>query len=62
MPESFNEVVGRKPQAYYFIKKETLAQVEICKILKSTFFIEQLWATASGYIRILTAKKFQYQS
>ena len=51
-PESFNEVVGRRPQAYYFIKKETLAQVEICKILKNTFFIEQLWPTASAYINI----------
>ena len=35
----FNEVVRRRPQAYYFIKKETVAQVEICKILKKTFFI-----------------------
>ena len=25
-------------------------------------FIEQLWTTASGYIRILTAKKFKYHS
>ena len=50
------------PQAYYFIKKDTPAQVEICKIFKSTFFIEQLWTTVSGYIRILTVKKFQYQS
>ena len=58
----FSEVVGRRPQAYYFIKKQTLAQVEICKILKNTFFIEQLRTTASGYIRILTAKKFQYHS
>ena len=61
-PESFIEVLGRRPHAYYFIKKETPAQVEICKILKSTFFIEQMWTIASGYIRILTAKKFQYQS
>ena len=58
----FNEVVGRRPQAYYFIKKETPAQVKICKILKNLFFIEQLWRTASGYIRILTTKKFQCQS
>ena len=55
----FNKVVGRRPQAYYFIKKETPTQVEICKILKNTFFIEQPWMTASGYIRILTAKKYQ---
>ena len=33
VPESFDEVVGR----YYFIKKETLTQVEICKILKNIF-------------------------
>ena len=26
---SFDELVGRRPQAYYFIKKETPAQVEI---------------------------------
>ena len=31
------------PQAYYFIKKKTPAQVEIYKILKNTVFIEQLW-------------------
>ena len=34
-----------------FIKKETLAQVfscEFCEISKSTFFTENLWATASG--------------
>ena len=61
-PESFIEVLGRRLQAYYFIEKETPAQVEICKILMRTFFIEQMWTTASGYIRILTAKKFQYQS
>ena len=59
--KSFNEVVGRRPQAYYFIKRETSAEVEICKVLKNIFFIEQLWLTASGYIRILTTKKLQYQ-
>ena len=58
----FNEVVERRRQAYYFIKKETPRQVGICKILKNTFFIEQLVTTTSGYIRILTAKKFQYKS
>ena len=36
--------------------------MEICKISKYTSFIEQLWTTASGYIRILIAKKFQYQN
>ena len=60
-PEFFNKVVGRRPQAYYFIKKETPAQVEIWNILKNTSFIEQLWPTASVYIRILTTKKLQYQ-
>ena len=60
--QSLFKVVGRRPEAYYFIKKETPAQVQICKILKNTFFIEQLWTTASGYIKILTAKKFQYQT
>ena len=61
-PDSFKEVVGRRPQAYYFKKKETPAQVEICKFLKNTFFIEQMWTTASGYIRISAAIKFQCQS
>ena len=37
-PESFlNEVVGWRPQTYNFTKKETLEQVQICKILKNTF-------------------------
>ena len=58
----FDEIVGRKPQPYNFIKKDTPAQVEICKILKNIFFTEQLWTTTSGHIRILTAIKFQYQS
>ena len=58
----FNEVVGRRPQAYYFIEKETPAQVEICRILKNIFFMQQLWMTVFRYIRIVTAKKFPYQS
>ena len=36
------------PQAYKFIKKETLAQVfsyEFCKIFENTVFKEQLWIT-----------------
>ena len=33
----FNEVVGRRPQVYYFIKREAPVLVEICKILKNTF-------------------------
>ena len=37
-PDSFDEVVRRRPKACYFIKKEALAQVAICKILKNTFF------------------------
>ena len=57
-----NEIVGQRPQAYNFIKKETPGQVEIFKILKNSFFTEQLPTTASGYIRILTAIKFNYQS
>ena len=62
-PESFiDEVVGRRPQAYNFIEKETPAQVEVCKILKNTFFKEQLWTTASVYIRISIVIKFQDQS
>ena len=37
MPESFNEDVGRRPEAYYFIKNETPAQLEIYKVLKNIF-------------------------
>ena len=52
MPESFfNEVVGRKPKACNFIKKDTPAQ------LKVVFF---LWTNASRYIKILTVIKFQH--
>ena len=44
MPES---------QACIFIKQETMAQVfycEFCKIPKSTFSTEDLWATASEFV------------
>ena len=58
----FNKVVGRRSQAYNFIKEETPAQVEIFKIVKNTFFTEQLWTTTCGDIRILTTINFQYQS
>ena len=37
MPESFNSVVGRSSEAYYFIKNETPAQLEIHKVLKNMF-------------------------
>ena len=37
----FNEIVGRRSQAYSFIKKGTLAQVEIFKLLKNTCFTKQ---------------------
>ena len=46
----FNKVVGRRPQACNFIKKETLVQVfrsEFCEICKNTFFTDHPWATAS---------------
>ena len=36
----------KNPEAYNFMKKETLAQVfscELCKIFKNTTFIEHLW-------------------
>ena len=46
-PESFNEVVERRSQAYYFIKIETVVLLEICKIFKKPFVTEQLWTTAS---------------
>ena len=57
----FNRLVCRRPQARNFIWKK-LARVVSCKvyeILKNTFFTEQLWTTASEYIGILTARKFQ---
>ena len=41
---------GALLKASNFIKTETLAQVfscEFCKISKSTFFTEHVWATAS---------------
>ena len=40
----------KRPEAYNFIKKETLAQVfscEFCRISKNTFFTEHVWTTAS---------------
>ena len=39
--DCFNKVAGLTPQAYNFIKKESLAQVfscEFCEISKNTFF------------------------
>ena len=48
----FNKVVGLRPQACNFIKKETLAQVfscEFCEISKDTFFTEHFQATASMF-------------
>ena len=46
----FNKVVGLRPEACNFIKKETLANVfscEFCEITKNTFFTEHLWTAAS---------------
>ena len=40
----------KRPEAFNFIKKETLAQVfscTYCEISWNTFFIQHLWATAS---------------
>ena len=57
----FNRLVCRRPQVCNFIWKN-MARVVYCKvyeILKNTFFTEQLWTTASEYIGILTARKFQ---
>ena len=51
MSELFNTL------ACNFIQKETLAHVfscEFCEIFKNTFFTEQLRATASGTILLLT--------
>ena len=60
------------PQAHNFIKKETLAQLfscEFCEISKNTFFIEQLWTTASkswlqsyqNSNKKISAKYFRYE-
>ena len=41
----FNKVAGLRPEACYFIKKETLTQVfsnEFCEISMNTFFTEHL--------------------
>ena len=46
-------ICERLPQACNVIKKETLAQVfscEFCRILKNTFFIKHIWATASVFV------------
>ena len=46
----FNKVVGLRPKACNFIKKEILAHVfscEFCEISKNTFFTEHLWTAAS---------------
>ena len=51
-----------EPEAYNFIKKETLAQVfscEFCEISKSTFFTEHLWATASKPLKIKKSLELQ---
>ena len=51
-----NKVAGRK---FFFIKKETLAQVfscGYCEISKSTFLTEHLWMTASvmkNFVRLV---------
>ena len=58
-----NKVAGLRPKACNFIKKETLAQVfscEFCKISKSNFFTEHLWATTSN-VYILTEKLHHLQ-
>ena len=42
------------PEAYNFVKKETLAQVfscEFCEISKNALFTERLWMPASKYLR-----------
>ena len=66
----FNKVADLRPEAYNFIKKETLAQVfpcEFCEISKKNFFTEHLPATASDlkntsfYRTPLVAASEQYQ-
>ena len=56
--EFFNDLVRQRPTI--LLKRDSTIG-GICKILKNTFFIEQSWPTASGYIRILTTKNLQYQ-
>ena len=52
MLDPFNEVAGLRSATLYF--KKTLAQVFSCEfyeIFKKTFFVQHLWATASGIIK-----------
>ena len=56
MPESFDEVAGRRPQALLLKHSCTGRNFQNFEEL---FLVEQLWTTASGYIRILTGKMFR---
>ena len=50
-PQLRKKIIQKKPEAWNFINKETLAQVfscEFCEISKNAFFTERLWTTASA--------------
>ena len=51
----FNKNLQETPEAYNFIKKETLAQVfsfQFCKVLKYFLFTEPLWTFVSSERRL----------
>ena len=59
----FNKVATLRPEAYNFIKIETLAQgfsCEFCEISKNISFIEHVWATASEYVGLGFEKYSNY--
>ena len=48
----FNKVAGQRPKACNLIKKRDFGTgvfLSICKFCTSSFFMEHLWLTASGY-------------
>ena len=52
MPESLLGLEFFRPEAYNFMKKETLAQVfsrEFCEIFKNTFYYRTPLVAASGH-------------
>ena len=61
----FNKVAGLRPQAWNFIKKETLAQVfscEFCKIFKNIFSYRTPLVAASVCVRLWLSKFLFFKS
>ena len=64
---NFTKITGKhlhqslRPEAYNFVKKETLAQVfscEFCEISKNTYFTEHLRTTASTFLTFSSGNHF----